>query len=512
MRGGTTGQPADLEQAAAAAYLAGRPDWPQAWILAHRDCLRRGEPGQAARCAFWLGFGLLSAGEVARGGGWLARARKLVDEAGLTGAERGYLLVPEGIELLEAGDFGGALARFTEAGRLAERPGDPDLAALSLLGRSQALMELGDSARGLALLDESIVAVSAAEVSPIVAGLVYCGALTVCHEILDLRRAREWTAALSQWCRSQPDLALYQGQCLVHRAQVMQLQGDWQEAAAQARDACERLSGEPAAGDALYQRAELHRLRGQLADAEAAYLLASQAGREPQPGLALLRLAQGSTGAAQAAIRRVAAETTGSAARAQVLAACAEIMLAAGQVTQAGEAAAELAGLAAALDVAFVRALAGYATAAVLLAQGQPQAALPPLRTAWAAWRDIGAPYEAARARVLIGLACRAVGDRDTAALELDAARAVFSQLGAATELARLRQLAGRPARLPGGLSAREGEVLALLAGGSTNREISAALVISEHTVARHVQNIFAKLGVSSRTAATAFAFRHGLA
>jgi ATP/maltotriose-dependent transcriptional regulator MalT len=298
----------------------------------------------------------------------------------------------------------------------------------------------------------------------------------------------------------------------VHRAEIMQLHGAWRDAADEVQRACERLSGEPAVGAALYQQGELHRLRGRLAEAEDTYRLASQWGREPQPGLALLRLAQGQVDSAEAAIRRVVDETEGSVARSRLLGPYVEVMLAADDVVAARRGADELCEIASALDVAFVHALAAQATAAVLLAEGDPRPALPVLRKAWAAWRDLEAPYEAARVRVLIGLACRAVGDRDTAEMELDAARLGFQELGAATELARVEALARKePPGGPGGLTAREIEVLGLVARGRTNREISAALVISEHTVARHVQNIFAKLGVSSRTAASAFAFEHGV-
>jgi DNA-binding CsgD family transcriptional regulator len=503
----------DLEQLAVAAFLTGRTEeCAEVWARAHNECLRLGEIARAARCAFWLAFGLLSHGETARGGGWLARAQKLIDENDLDCPERGYLLVPIGLGCFETRDLSGALAMFEEATKIGERFGDPDLMAIGRLGWGQALIELGGSARGLALLDEAIVAVTAGEVSPIVVGLVYCGAIETCHEIFDLRRAKEWTTALSHWCDSQPDLLPYRGQCLVHRAEIMALNGAWRDAVDEVQRACDRLSGEPAVGAAFYQQAELRRLRGQLGEAEDGYRLASQWGREPQPGLALLRLAQGNVGAAEAAITRVVGEAAGNAARSRVLGSYVEIMLTAGKTDDARRGADELCTIAALLDVAFVHALAAYATSAVLLAEGQAQAALPVLRKAWLAWRDLGAPYEAARVRVLIGIACRAVGDSDTADMEFEAARLGFQQLGAATELARVEALIGKaPSDAPGGLSAREVEVLALVAKGKTNREISTALVISEHTVARHLQNVFAKLGVSSRTAASAFAFEHGL-
>jgi DNA-binding CsgD family transcriptional regulator len=503
----------DLEHLAIAAYLTGRTsECAEIWARAHHECLRLGAVARGARCAFWLAFALLNRGDTSRGGGWLARAQKLIDDSHLDCAERGYLLIPTGLECLQTGDPPGARARFEEATVIGERFGDRDLMAMSRLGCGQALLELGESRRGLALLDEAIVAVTAGEVSPIVAGLVYCGALETCHRIFDLRRAKEWATALSHWCASQPDLVPYSGQCLVHRAEIMALNGAWPDAVAEVQRACEQLSGEPAIGAAFYQQAELHRLLGNLTDAEDSYRLASHSGREPQPGLALLRLAEGKVDAAKAAIRRVLDEAEGDVARSRVLGPYVEIMLAAGETALARRGADELGEIAASLDVAYVHALSAYATSAVLLAEDRAKVAIPVLRKAWLAWRDLGAPYEAARVRVLIGRAYRAVGDRDTADMELDAARLGFQQLGAATDYARVEALAGRAASpRPRGLSSREVEVLALVAKGCTNREISAALVISEHTVARHLQNVFAKLGVSSRTAATAFAFESGL-
>jgi DNA-binding CsgD family transcriptional regulator len=509
-------EPEDLVLLATAAYLLGRDDDSAGlWERAHHGFLSSDNEELAARCAFWLAIGLLDRGELARGGGWLARARRLLDDGLRDCVERGYLLVPEVLQRLGEGDATTALVLADQAAEIGERFSDPDLVGLARNLQGRVLISQGKTAEGISLLDELMVSVVAGEVSVVVAGLAYCSVIDACYEIFDLGRAQEWTAALTHWCQTQPDLVPYSGQCLVHRAEIMQFHGTWPDAADAARQACERFLGrhdQAAAGAAFYQQGELHRLCGEYAGAEEAYREASRRGREPQPGLAQLRLAQGRVDAAAAAIRRVLGEARDRVARCRLLPAYVEIMLAARDVEAASSGAGELSEIADHFDAPLLRALTDHAQGAVLLVQGDERAALAVLRRAWTAWQKLDVPYEAARVRALIGLACRKLDDEDTAQMELDAARWVFQQLGAVPELARVGALTRkRPAEVPGGLTTRELEVIRLVAGGKTNRSIAADLFLSEKTVARHVSNIFAKLALSTRAAATAYAYEHDL-
>jgi ATP/maltotriose-dependent transcriptional regulator MalT len=520
----------DLERLAVAAYLIGRDDESaDLWSRAHTECLRVGDRRRAARCSFWLILDLLSRGQLAQANGWRARAQHLLDECGSDCPERGLLLVLVARGHVKTGDMSAADAAARQAADVSRCFDDPELHVFSRLMLAQIRARLGDAAEAASLFDEIMVAVTLGGVSPIAVGVAYCAVIDTCCALFDLGRAREWTLALSAWCDGQPDLVPFRGNCLVHRVELLRLSGAWSQALTEAEharrwltDAIDRL--EPASdvrelpsftypiGAAWYQLAEMHRLRGDFANATAAYRQASQYGHAPEPGLALLRLAQGRHEAAAAAIRRVLSEAGGNPKRPTVLAACVEVMIAASDLPAARAAADELQAITASSKATYLRALSAQAAGSVRLAEGDPRGALDALRIAWAAWQDLEAPWEAARLRVLLGLACRALGDEDAAGLEFDAAQRVFERLAVVPDLARVAALRGLAG--PGGargLTHREKQVIVLVAAGKTNRAIAQELAISERTVDRHVSNILSKLDLPSRSAATAFAYAQGL-
>ncbi|HEX9712203.1 MAG TPA: response regulator transcription factor [Actinomycetota bacterium] len=508
----TSLEPDDLERLAiTAALLAKGEESAEAWARAYNAVIDS-DPPRAARCAFWLGLGLMQQGEHARGGGWLGRAGATLAEAGSDCPEAGLMLMVAALQTLDGGDPAGGYELFAQALAIGRRFRDRDLLAMASLGCGQSLISLGRSAEGLPLLDEAMVAITEDEVSPYATGIVYCAVILACYDAFDIRRAHEWTRALDAWSAPQQGLVPFRGQCLVHRSQIKQMHGAWDEALEEATLARERLGdppGQPAIGLAYYQLGELHRVRGEFDDASTAYRDANASGRSPQPGLALLRLSQGKATAAAAPIRTALEQEREPGRRAPLLSAAAEIALATGDVTGARAAADELASIADDFGAPVLLAMSAAARGAVLIAEGGPADAMTSLREAQRAWLELDVPYEVARTRALIARACALLGDDDTAELERETAGRAFEELHAAPALA---ELGVGTERLPGGLTAREVEILKLVATGRTNKAIAEELVVSHKTVARHLSNIFTKLDVSSRAEATAYAFKHGLA
>jgi DNA-binding CsgD family transcriptional regulator len=505
----------DLDRLAWAAELSGDTEgFLKATERVYEVRLAEGALRPAARAAFWVGFRAMSLGEAGRANAWLGRSQRIVEGESGECAEQGYLLLPVAFRHQIAGQLDAALAVAGEAAAIGDRVGDGDLSAFGRTIQGRALIRLGQIDRGMALLDESMLAVTANRLSPIFTGLIYCTVIASCQRVYAIERAREWTTALSVWCESEPRAVAFQGPCLIHRAELLQIGGAWPEAIEEARHAGRRVrpNDRTALADAHYQEGEIHRLRGAYEEAERCFKAASVHGQEPQPGLALLRLAGGQREAAQSAIRRVVAETRDPLAQARLLPAAVEIHLAVGDVASARAACAQLDEIAASFATEVLGALAAHGRGQIHLAEGDAQAALGPLRRAFWVWQKMGAPYMAARVRVDLARACQALGDGEGARIELEVARALFEELGAVPDVAALGTLPGAPvAKPPHGLTQRELQVLRFVAAGKTNKLIARELFLSEKTIDRHVSNILVKLDVGSRTAATAWAYEHDL-
>ncbi len=509
----------DLEILALTAYMLGRDEaYAAAFERAHQRHVEAGEVERAARCGFWVGMSYMHRNEHARGAGWFARCERLVEDSPES-ALHGWLMIPGWLQAMGKGDYERGRELTARATSIAERAGDVDLLWLARHDGARALLYLGQDDEALRTVDEALVAATSGELSsPIVVGIVYCNTIGFCRSNFALRQMREWTRALSQWCDRQPEMIAHNGVCRVHRAEVLLVEGAWEHALAWARESAEYFAvgtlNHQALREAHYCLGEAYRLRGALDAAEEAYRRASEIGRDPQPGLALLRLAQNKRDAAEAAIRRVASERTAPLARARILPAFVEIMLAVGKVDLARDGARELDEIATAFPREVLEAMAAHARGAVALAEGNATESLVHLRRAWKLWEDLGALHEVARIRARVGLACRAAGDHDTAALELDAAARTFDALGAPTDRAWVASLSSAPPPpTPPAtqLSPREVEVLRLVAEGLSNGDIGARLFISDLTVKRHVANILTKLGLPTRAAAATYAARTGL-
>ena len=505
----------DLDRAATAAYLTGHDEEGFAlWVRAHQVCLADGSLHRAAYFGGKVAQGYGFKGDLGRCRGWVDRTARLLDEAHIDCVEQGYLQCGLGmLRIFEAGDIAGAHAHFVHAGKIAARFAHRDLVTVARIGEGRMLIYLGDIAEGLGLLDEAMVAIEARELSPLATGDAYCSVIDACSELFDLQRCRASTDSFVRWCDAQQELVLYRGHCFLHRAEVLELLGAWPEALVQARHACDRLAApvNPGAlGGAFAIEGDLLRLVNDFDAAEAAYVRASEYGHDPQPGLALLRLAQGQNEAAGAMIRRALGEAQDPMSRARQLAAYVEVMLATGDTPAAREAVDEFRQVAAMVGTPLLRAHAARAGGAVLGAEGDPKTALVELRRAFNEFQALGVRYDAARTRLLIAETCATLGDFDAAAMESAAGRAVLDSL---TSTAKALNVIAGPSAASSleGLTQRELEILRLLASGKTNRGIAQTLVISEKTVASHVSHIFTKLGVTSRSAATAYAYDHDL-
>jgi DNA-binding CsgD family transcriptional regulator len=502
----------DLDRLATAAYLTGHDeDGFTCWARAHQLCMDEGSIHRAAYFGTRIAQGLGFKGDLGRCRGWVDRGARLLGEADIDCVEQGYLQFGLAMmRIFEAGDIAGARALFVQAGKVGARFAHRELVTIARIGEGRMMIYLGDVVDGMALLDEAMVSIEARELSPFWTGDAYCMVIDACAELFDVGRCRSWTDSFLHWCDAQQELVLYRGHCFLHRAEMLEVRGAWPEALVEARCACDRLAApvNPSAlSGACMIEGDVLRLMGDFDGAEAAYRRAHELGRDPQPGLALLRLAQGRNDIAEAMIRRVLDETGDPMGRARVLGPYVEIVLAAGDVSSAATAADELRALAAELGTPYLRALAARARGSVLLVEGNAKDALVELRRAFAEFHALDALYDAARTRLLLADACAALGDADAAAMEAGAARAAFESLGGPAG----SLVPTDTAPLPDGLTPRELEVLVLLARGRTNRAIANELFISEKTVASHVSHIFTKLGVASRSAATAYAYDHDL-
>jgi DNA-binding NarL/FixJ family response regulator len=476
--------------------------------------LEAGDPGAAAIMAMDVGYTLMLRGEDAQSSGWMRRAVRLL-EGEPARVEHGYLDYIVGFEqAFHAADLAAALEAAHRVRAVGQRFADPTLTALGVLGEGRVLVKQGRTGEGMALLDEAMVAATSDDIDPTWAGNIYCHLMVACDEIADMRRAGEWTEVTARWCERMPGAGPFMGICRVHRARALQVRGEWSSAEREATRVCDELShfDVEIVAEAHYQLGDLRRQRGDLAEAEVAFRRAHRLGRDPQPGLALLRLAQGETGKAAVSIRAaLAAADADPLARAQLLPAAAEIAVAAGDLELAHASCAELARNATTYGTTGFAARAAHARGMVLLAGGDAAGALQALRQALVAWQELSAPYEAARVRLLLARAYEAVGDRDAAALEQSTGRDELTRLGAAVGGG-----VAAPAShdRPGWLTDREAEVLSMVANGMTNRQIADQLVLSVRTVERHLATVYEKLGVhgrSARAAAVSFALREGI-
>lgn len=506
----------ELDALGLAAWFLGREaECDRAWDAAHLAYLDAGETDAAIRCVFWLGYILIDRGDAVRAGAWMSRLMELCGTGDRAPGREPTAEVARASFAFGDGRFEESIAVAEHAIELARERRDHDIEVLATMTLARSLVYDGRVVEGFDAMDRVMLAISSGRVSDRVAGPAYCAVIASCLERWDVERARVWTRDLSEWCDAQHGLEPFRGECSVNRASVQRLLGEWGEATSNLSEVCNRERRAETLENAFYGLAELCRLVGRRAEAETAYRRAAELGREVQPGLALLRRDQGRLPAARVGVARALEAAPMPNIRAELLAARVELEVDGGDWDLAADAASELRAMADSLGTPYLQARADRIEALLLIGTGAAEQALPLLRSSWTTWRRLEAPYEAALTRLLMGRANRAVGDEEAAQLEFDAARTVLADLGATADLDRLERLAAGPDR-PGaaasaGLTRREVEVLRLIAGGKSNRQIANDLFLSERTVARHVSNILGKLGLANRAGATAFAFEHGL-
>lgn len=505
-----------LETLGLAAYMTGRNEEAiEIMERSHKAYMDQHKIQRGIRCAFWLGLMLMNSGEKARSNGWIARIERLLDDLGYECPENGLILIPTGLNALYSGDVKKAQKVFSKAVNIGEQFDDIDLIALARLGLGQALIKLGNIDMGIKLLDETMITVQTEEVYPVVTGIVYCAVIEACHKVWDMQRAREWTAVLTKWLETHSDIVPFRGQCLIRRAQIIQFHGDWDEALKETNEACTLLTrppGEPAAGEAFYRKAELLRLLGKFDEAEECYHEAAKWNRKPQPGLALLRLAQGQDDTAEISIRNILQETKDLQKRAELLPALVHIMYSLKKNSEVHELTKELCVVADQLNSPYLHAITFHYQGTTLLAEGNHQSALKHLQKSLKIWNSLDLPYESAHTRELKGLVYRELKDRDNSKIEFLAAQWIFEQLQAQPDLKRINRFLNNKDHYDNhGLSLRELQVLQHVAAGMTNKSVAGELFISERTVDRHMSNIFTKLNVSSRVEATTLAIKKKL-
>jgi DNA-binding NarL/FixJ family response regulator len=486
----------------------------------YRRYLNGDRPREAAMAAMEVAVNLFLRGDLTIASGWISRTRRLLQDQP-EGVEHAYVLYLTevegplgGISAMEEADFQTMVSSARAVQEAGRRHNDPNLVTAGVLGEGRALVKKGRVAEGMRLLDEVMVSLLTDDLLPEWAGNFYCHLMAAAQEVADLRRAVDWMEATTKWLESLPPAVLFTGICRIHRSQVLQLKGAWQQAEMEAVRVCEDLAvmHVRAAAEGHYQVGELRRLRGDLEGAERAYQRAHEMGRDPHPGLALVLLGRGRVDAATASIRNsLVAEPSDRLVRARLCSALVEIAVASGDLELARDACAEIEKTASVFGSSGLEASALHARALVAFAEASPDEALPILRAVLKRWKEFDAPYESACIGLLLAETYSALQDADAVELELNACAAIFERLGATVEAGKVRALRAKP-RLPDGLTRREVEVLSLVAAGGTNRAVAESLFISERTVERHLANIFIKAGVSSRTEAAAYAFKQDLA